>query len=87
MNIRALFIGRLADEYIGPHVRGGGGPGALDIRRLRAHRQTRGHGPLPRLIYSYVTPTNVAPYIHRCHVTDEYLGLRLSKTFVSVVGD
>jgi hypothetical protein len=31
-----------------------------------------GAAPLPHIFVGDMAPTNVAPYIHRCHVTDEY---------------
>jgi hypothetical protein len=34
--------------------------------------QTRGCGPLPHIFVGDVAPMNVAPYIHRCHIINEY---------------
>jgi hypothetical protein len=33
----------------------------------------RGRGPLSHIFIGDVGPMNVDPYIHRCHVTNEYI--------------
>jgi hypothetical protein len=94
------YIHRLTDKYMGPHVRGGGGPGALYIHWLTDEYMSPCVRPPPpppappHIFIGDVAPTNVAPYIHRCYTTDKYnlnssvpmnnLGYVIGDTFVSV---